>query len=164
MPFGSSSNLENVFILGNFGVKLCGNIATITTLPEKIGYGDLTHQGFPFYGGNVTYKIPVDVENNIIKVSASDYRGALISAKLDGKEIGKIVYPPYCVYAKDIENGSHNLELTIFTHRYNTFGPVHLVNLKESWHGPDAWRSRKANWSYEYVLRPIGILKAPVVE
>ena len=164
LPFGSSSNLENVFVLGDFGVNLCGNMATITELPEKIGYGDLVHQGFPFYGGNVTYKIPVEVANNTLKVCTSDYRGAVISAKLDGEEIGKIVYPPYCVYAKDIENGSHILELTLYMHRYNTFGPIHLVNEKESWHGPDAWRSSKANWSYEYVLRKIGILKAPVVE
>ena len=164
LPFGSSSNLENVFVLGKFGVNLCGNMATITELPEKIGYGDLVHQGFPFYGGNVTYKIPVEVANNTLKVCTSDYRGAVISAKLDGEEVGKIVYPPYCVYAKDIENGSHILELTLYMHRYNTFGPIHLVNEKESWHGPDAWRSSKANWSYEYVLRKIGILKAPVVE
>ena len=146
LPFGSSSNLENVFVLGKFGVNLCGNMATITELPEKIGYGALVHQGFPFYGGNVTYKIPVEVANNTLNICASDYRGAVISAKLDGEEIGKIVYPPYCVYAKDIENGSHILELTLYTHRYNTFGPIHLVNEKESWHGPDAWRCSKANW------------------
>ena len=88
LPFGSSSNLENVFVLGKFGVNLCGNMATITELPEKIGYGDLVHQGFPFYGGNVTYKIPVEVANNTLNICASDYRGAVISAKLDGEEIG----------------------------------------------------------------------------
>ena len=164
LPFGGSSNLENVFVLGKFGVKLCGNQPVITELPEKIGYGDLVHQGFPFYGGNVTYKIPVDVKNNVLKVCASDYRGALINVNIDGNEAGKIVYPPYCVYAEDITNGEHLLELTLFTHRYNTFGPVHLVDVKESWHGPDAWRSTKANWSYEYVLRKTGLFKAPVVE
>ncbi len=164
LPFGDSANLENVFILGKFGVKLQGRIPTLTTLPEKISFGDITQKGFPFYGGNITYKIPVEVTNNALKVCASDYRGALIGATLDGKEIGKIVYPPYCVYEKDVENGAHLLELTLFTHRYNTFGPIHLVNEKESWHGPDAWRSSGVNWSYEYVLRKAGILKAPVTE
>ena len=38
-----------------------------------------------------------------------------------------------------------------------------LVNEKESWHGPGAWRSTGINWSYEYVLRKTGILKAPVI-
>jgi hypothetical protein len=164
LPFGDSANLENVFILGKFGVKLQGRYATIINLPEKISFGDITQKALPFYGGNITYKIPVEVTDNILKVCASDYRGALIGATLDGKEIGKIVYPPYCVYETDIENGAHLLELTLFTHRYNTFGPIHLVNEKESWHGPGAWRSTGVNWSYEYVLRKTGILKAPVTE
>ena len=164
LPFGDSANLESVFILGKFGVEITGTSAKIVKLPEKLSFGDIVHKGFPFYGGNITYKIPVDVTNNTLKVCASDYRGALIDAKLDGKEIGKIVYPPYCVYADDVENGSHLLELTLFTHRYNTFGPIHLVNEKESWHGPQAWRSSEENWSYEYVLRKTGILKAPVTE
>lgn len=163
LPFGDSANLENVFILGKFGVKLQGRIPTLTTLPEKISFGDITQNGFPFYGGNITYKIPVEVTNNTLKVCASDYRGALISVKLDGNETGKIIYPPYCVFADGIEKGAHTLELTLFTHRYNTFGPVHLVNEKESWHGPDAWRTKGANWSYEYKLRQIGIMKAPVM-
>lgn len=164
LPFGDSANLENVFILGNFGVKLCGRKGVVIALPQKIGYGDLVHMGFPFYGGNITYKIPVEVTDNSLKICASDYRGALICAKLDSEDIGKIIYPPYCLYAKGVGNGKKTLELTLNTHRYNTFGPVHLVNEKESWHGPNAWRSTKANWSYEYVLRKTGILKAPVVE
>ncbi len=163
-PFGESSNLESVFVLGKFGVNLSGTKATITALPEKIGFGDITSQGFPFYGGNITYKMDVEVKNNQFKVVASDFMGALVSARLDGKEIGKIVYPPYLASTKDVENGKHTLELTLYGHRYNTFGPVHLVDEKESWHGPDAWRSTGFNWSYEYVLRKIGLFKAPVTE
>ena len=163
LPFGESANLENIFVLGKFGVKLCGAEASITALPKKIGFGDITSQGFPFYGGNVTYKIPVEVKGDNIKIIASDYRGALIGVKLDDNDLGKIVYPPYYIKAA-ADKGTHLLELTLYTHRYNTFGPIHLVNVKESWHGPDAWRSRNNNWSYEYVLRPVGIMKAPVVE
>ncbi len=163
-PFGESANLESVFILGKFGVNLSGTKATITALPEKIGFGDITSQGFPFYGGNITYKMDVEVKNNQFKVVASDFMGALVCAKLDGKEIGKIAYPPYLASAQNVENGKHTLELTLYGHRYNTFGPVHLVNEKESWHGPNAWRSTGFNWSYEYVLRKIGLFRAPVTE
>ncbi len=161
--FGESANLESVFISGEFGVKLQGYNATITALPEKIGFGTIQEQGFPFYGGNITYKMPVEVKNNTLNICASDYIGALLSAKLDGKEIGKIAYPPCIAKAQDVENGNHLLEVTLFGNRYNTFGPVHLVNEKESWHGPGAWRSWGNNWSYEYVLRKTGILKAPTV-
>ena len=160
-PFGESANLETVFILGKFGVNLRGTEKTITALPKKIGFGDITSQGFPFYGANITYKVPVNVQNGSLKVIASDYRGAVIKASLDGKEMGTIIYPPYFLKAENVENGNHILSLTLSSHRYNTFGPLHLVDATESWHGPGAWRSRNHNWSYEYVLRPVGILKAP---
>ena len=55
------------------------------------------------------------------------------------------------------------IAIELYIHRYNTFGPLHLVDEHESWHGPGAWRSEGANWSYEYVLRRTGILTAPVV-
>ena len=160
-PFGESANLETVFVLGKFGVNLRGTEKTITALPKKIGFGDITAQGFPFYGANITYKVPVNVQNGSLKVIASDYRGAIIKASLDGKEMGTIIYPPYFLKAENVENGNHILSLTLSSHRYNTFGPLHLVDATESWHGPGAWRSRHNNWSYEYVLRPVGILKAP---
>ena len=57
LPFGETANLENVFILGNFGVKLAGSVAVITTLPEKLSFGALQSQGLPFYSGAVTYKL-----------------------------------------------------------------------------------------------------------
>ncbi len=161
--FGESANLENVFILGKFGVKVQGYIATITKLPDKIAFGSIQKQGFPFYSGNFTYKLPVTVKNNTLSVCASDYIGTLIGVKLDGKEIGKIVYPPYTIKADNIENGNHVLEITLFGHRYNSFGAVHLANETASWHGPDAWRSRGNHWTYEYRLRKTGILKAPIL-
>ena len=163
-PFGESASLESIFILGKFGVRVNGTQAVITALPEKIGFGDITVQGFPFYGGNITYKMPVEVKNKALNVVASDFMGTLIDVALDGESIGKVAYPPYLAQARDIENGNHSLELTLYGHRYNTFGPVHLVNEKESWHGPGAWRSTGFNWSYEYVLRKIGLMKAPVIE
>lgn len=163
-PFGESANLETVFILGKFGVNLRGTEKTITALPKKIGFGDITAQGFPFYGANITYKVPVNVENNTLKVIASDYRGAVIKVALDDKDIGNIIYPPYFLKAENVENGEHILKLTLSSHRYNTFGPLHLVDATESWHGPGAWRSRHHNWSYEYIFRPVGILKAPATE
>ncbi len=163
-PFGESHNLESVFILGKFGVRLNGTEKTIIPMPEKIGFGNIVTQGFPFYGGNITYKMPVEVTDNKLEIIASDYIGTLIDVKLDGKDLGKIIYPPYYIKADNICNGKHIAEVTLLGNRYNTFGPVHLVDEKESWHGPDAWRSENNNWSYEYVLRKIGILKAPIIK
>ena len=162
-PFGKTSDIENMFILGDFGVKLTGNHAAITTLPEKIGFGDLTAQGFPFYGGAVTYKCKAVAKDGRLTIRANWYRGAVISVAVDGIERGDIVYPPYLLTVDGLADGEHEVDLTLYIHRYNTFGPIHLVDEKESWHGPGAWRSDGSRWTYEYSLRRTGILSAPAV-
>lgn len=164
LPFGETANLENVFILGNFGVRVTGSFATVCALPEKLTFGSLLTQGLPFYGGAVTYKMPVKTENEDMIITAGDYMGALIEVAVDGKKAGDIIYPPYTLKVKGVGAGEHTVELTEYLHRYNSFGPLHLVNVNESWHGPGAWRSQGSNWSYEYVLRTTGILKAPGIK
>ena len=162
-PFGASTNLENVFILGDFGVQVTGEAAKLVPLPEKLHFGDLTRQGLPFYGGEVRYIFSANAQNGSMTVRASDYLGALIKVKVDGKPAGRIIYPPYELTLDGLADGRHEVELTLFLHRYNTFGPLHLVNEQESWHGPGAWRSRDENWSCQYVLRRTGILKSPEI-
>ncbi len=161
LPFGETANLENVFILGKFGVRICGANAIVTALPEKLAFGSLLTQGLPFYSGAVTYKMKATAEKDTLTVTASNYLGALIEVSVDNKEAGHIIYPPYTLEIKDVEKGEHDVDVKIYLHRYNSFGPIHLVNVKESWHGPGAWRSDGINWNYEYVLRDIGIMKTP---
>lgn len=164
LPFGKTANLENVFVLGDFGVRLSGSVSVITELPEKISFGSLQSQVFPFYSGAVTYKLRTIAKGGSINVTASDYVGALIEVSVDGEFKGDIIYPPYTLEISDISDGEHEIALKLYTHRYNSFGPIHLVNRNQRWHGPDAWRSKGTNWSYEYVLSTTGILKAPGVE
>ncbi len=164
LPFGETANIENVFILGKFGVRVAGATAVITALPEKLTFGSLLSQGLPFYGGAVTYKMKAVTEGDDLTVTASDYMGALITVKVDEKAAGNIIYPPYTLEVKGVGKGEHQVEITEYLHRYNSFGALHLVNLKEPWHGPGAWRSEGNNWSYEYILRTTGILKTPGIK
>ena len=53
--------------------------------------------------------------------------------------------------------------MKLYTNRRNAFGTVHLYERKCHWIGPDAWRTRESKWSYEYVLRDIGVESAPVI-
>ena len=164
LPFGETANLENVFILGNFGVKLAGSVAVTTTLPEKLSFGALQSQGLPFYSGAVTYKLKTIAQNGAITVNASNYMGTLIEVSVDGEIKGNIIYPPYTLQIDGVSNGEHEVALKLYTHRYNSFGPLHLVNKKHRWHGPAAWRSEGINWSYEYILKTTGILKTPWIK
>lgn len=164
LPFGETANLENVFILGSFGVSVTGSVAVMTALPEKLAFGSLLNQGLPFYSGAVTYKMKAKSENDKLTVTASDYMGTLIEVSIDGEAKGDIIYPPYTLEIEDVSNGEHEIGLKLYTHRYNSFGPLHIVNVNEKWHGPGVWRTEGINWSYEYVLRTTGILKTPCIK
>lgn len=161
LPIGERTNTEWCYILGNFGVNVVGRAKTITALPEKLGFGSIVSQGLPFYGGNITYHL--EAQGTDLRVEATRYKGALISVSVDGEEKGKIVYPPYTLDISGLADGEHKVDITLFGNRYNAFGPVHLTDVKHSWHGPGAWRSDEEEWSYEYVLRDVGILARPII-
>lgn len=163
LPLGERTNTENVFVLGKFGVKTLGACAKIIALPKNIYFGELQSQGFPFYGGNIKYRFKASSKGGNLYIKSNNYRGALISVSVDGREIGDIIYPPYIVKADNLKDGVHDIEITLYTHRYNCFGPIHLADTTWSWHGPGAWRSTGNDWCYEYVLRRTGIIAAPVI-
>lgn len=163
VPFGTRTNTEWCYILGNFGVEVNGRNKKLIALPEKLAFGSILNQGLPFYGGNITYHLEAE-SNGALQIEATNYKGTLISVAVDGEEKGKIVYPPYILLADGLKPGSHKIDITLFGNRYNAFGPVHLCNDKESWHGPGAWRSSGCAWCYEYVLRNIGILNSPIIK
>ena len=165
-PLAPRTYNENCFLLGDFNVKLEGLESTIVAPTKEIGFGNVTSQGMPFYGGNIKYYIDVDVPEDGcgLKIHSSFYRGALISAALDGECVGKIVYNPYTVIAKDVKKGKHTVELTLFGNRHNSFGALHNCDRKLLWFGPGAWYAEGDAFSYEYQIKEMGILASPVIE
>lgn len=162
-PLGKRTSLENYFLLGDFGVHVDGCEASVTAMPERIGFGKITEKGLPFYGAAVTYKIPFEVKDCDLSVSVQRYEGALISAKIDGKETGKIVFAPYRLDLSDVTAGKHELELTLYTSRVNCFGALHAFG-DISWKGPSWWYTKGKDFAYEYQLFGNGILKSPIFE
>ena len=163
IPYHSKVNVENLFLLGEFCVEVSGRRQVLTKGKKTASYTDLTRQGFPFYGGNVTYLIPFDSDGGVVKVSATMFRAPVLKAAVDGKEVGHIAYAPYELNLGVLPAGAHMLELTVFGNRVNTFGTLHNCNQKEEWFGPNSWRTEGDEWAYEYQLRATGLLKAPVL-
>ena len=160
VPISARISMENLFLLGDFGIETLGEHTKITELPSVLTFDALRKQGMPFYGANITYKIPFVCDAGDLTVVADYYIGALISARLDGIEIGKIVSPPYKLQIENVKRGEHLLELTLYGTRGNTFGALHLTTPK-NWKGPDMWYSGNNMWSYEYCLHDMGIMKKP---
>jgi len=164
-PFTPRTCLEWVYLLGNFRVKLSGRLAMLEPVQEeKAGYASLTEQGIPFYGGNASYVFDIETHGGALRLRVPQWRGALIAASIDGQDMGRIAFPPYSIETSPLPAGMHQICLKLFGTRANTFGPLHLADEKETWIGPGAWCSSGDAWTYEYRLKPFGILSSSQVE
>ncbi len=163
IPYNKKRNVEAMYLLGDFGVSVFGSRTILQKRQEKLLFGDITRQGFPFYGGNITYSIPVVLPKGEVEIQVSRFRSPLLKAEWDGEEKGNIALSPYRINIGRADAGEHRLGITSYGNRVNTFGAVHNCNEVERWFGPNAWRSIGAEWSYEYYINETGILKAPEI-
>jgi hypothetical protein len=163
-PISKRVSLENMFILGDFGVRVDGAVAEIVEPTDEIAFGSITGQGMPFYGAGVTYYLPVTLDKAAdLELRASLYSGAVMEIALDGEVKGKIAYAPFGINLKDVAPGEHTVAITLYATRANTFGALHDC-INREWQGPGMYYSEGDEWSYEYNLSPVGILKSPVIE
>lgn len=162
LDFRQDMNLEALYLLGDFGVRLDGTQKTLTALPEKLAIGDLAGQGLPFYSGAVTYRVPVSLQ------ASSGQKAFLVTPKFEGacvKTAGEkiIPWPPYetDVTAQIKQGGELPVEVVLT--RRNTFGPLHQVPVRVGGYGPGNWVTEGKGWSQEYQLYPAGLLEAPAI-
>lgn len=164
VPYGRKTNLEWCYLLGNFGVDLEGERARIIKEPKQIGFGDITSQGFPFYGGNISYTLQVSAQAGRWMLKVPQYVGALLVVTLDGRRMGQIIGEPYSIDLGMVSNRIHEIQITCFGTRFNTFGQLHNSNRFEAYFGPKSWRSTNEQYSYIYQIKSAGILIEPFLE
>ena len=163
VPFGERIGVEWCYLLGDFGVEAIGRHTSIVAAPETLAFGNIAVQGLPFYGGNLTYHIPVETTGGEITVRSSRYRGAMLEVRLDGGKEIPVIYPPYKAVLGAPEAGKHTVDITLYGHRRNGFGPIHMSDTKDTWIGPKAWRTDGECWTYDYMVCEEGVLNTPVI-
>jgi len=162
IPFGERTAVEWCYLLGDFGVQVQGTQKTIIQRPARLGFGDWTRQGLPFYAGNVTYHMPIQGDGRNMSVAVTHFRVPVVKVGLDGQDVGVVAYAPYRVDLGPV-TGEHRLDITAYGNRANTFGALHNADEKEGWFGPDVWRRTGDAWCDEYHLWVTGVLVAPKV-
>lgn len=165
LPLSPRSYTEAYYLLGDFNVRLEGCDKTLIPKTDKIGFGSIGAQGLPFYCGNITYvcEFDVDDDDSTVQFHANYYRGALISVKLDGVDAGKIVTAPYNVNVKGVKKGHHVAEITLYGNRYNCFAALHCSRTDTDQIYPAFWFTKDDAFSYNYQLKPLGIMTSPKV-
>ncbi len=166
MPFGLRTDLENCFLLGEFGTVCRGSSTYITHKEDRLYFGNVVNQGLAFYGGNIEYHTEFALEEDCdVEFEISYYRGALIKVFVDGIDRGNIAFAPFKLRVNELTAGTHKVKFVLYGNRYNTFSALHTLyaDKKRVYLGPDYWRSEGVGWAYEYQNRPMGILKTPIL-
>lgn len=162
LDFGYSTQLEAYYLLGDFGVRCIGRNICITKMPKKLFFDDISKQGLPFYGGNVSYKFKYAGEGEKT-LQIQRFSGTAISVDVDGKRIsGMLAFPPNRLELGTLDKGVHDISITLYGNRMNTFGQLHNTILKPSYTDPGMWRPRGRFYTPEYMLRSYGIYTTPV--
>lgn len=149
--YRENSNLEAIYLLGDFGVQLAGAVRKIVSRIGKLALGDICPQGLPFYSGKITYKVPLP--EGAKRLRLPEFGGAC--AKVNGQILG---WDPFEADVSDC-NGAVNVKI-ILTRR-NTFGPLHDSVRNRPWNSPDHWLTEGEEFSPAPCLIPAGLLAKP---
>lgn len=163
LPFGRRTNVEWCYLLGDFGVQVCGREARLIPPPRTLGFDSIVHQGLPFYGGSLQYRFRFASEGGRLTLRVPHFRCAVIRAALDGKDRGRIAFPPYTLDLGKAKAGEHELMLTLFIPRTNAFNAVHFYDRNVQGRSANSWRSSGDRWRYEYDLYPEGLFSPPQI-
>lgn len=159
------NNVEWSYLLGDFGVEINGREAKLVAAPKQLAIGDWSKQGLAFYSGNVTYHFTFEGQDQEMAVEVANFKGPLTAVSLDGKPAGRIAFAPWRLELGRVDKGPHKLDITVFGNRINEFGPVHNTKTpKGYWAGSGSWYTSGDKWSYDYQLKPLGLIAEPVLK
>lgn len=160
VPLTRRTNLEAMYVLGAFGVRIGGTRLTLTEPPARLALDDLTRQGLPFYTGSVRYRfhIHLDRAREDLWLHIPHMACPVAAVSVDGRLAGRIAWQPQRVRLPALEAGGHELEILACGSRYNGFGTLHNANPQYKWYGPDAFRTVGDEWTDNYLVRPSYLL------
>ena len=142
--FTGRQDLEAIYILGAFGVF--GGI--IDKQPDRIRLGDITGQGFPHYGGTVTYSFPGKVADRSM-LHLPDLGGGA-ALRVNGR---LLAWAPYRVAVEPCDA----VEIELILTGRNTFGPLHQLPARTSGCGPRNFLTTGEHWTDDMVTLPCGL-------
>ena len=138
-PFDVKMELENIFLLGRFGVEAGGKGFRLSAV-RSAGLGSWRAQGYPFYGESMTYETTVvaPAGTKQMRVELPEWSGSVAEVLLDGKRAGLIAWQPFRAEFAAAP-GRHALAVKVVATPRNTFGPFHNPSKPRMRAWPAAW-------------------------
>lgn len=155
--YSENSNLEAIYLMGDFGVRLKDEQRILGKLPAKLEIGSIVSQGFPFYSGKITYQIPAmrpDSKDRLL-LQCDGFAGSCIVVEGNSQH-RTIAWKPYQADVTDLlEEG--NLQVTTVLTRRNTFGPLYQIPARSVAYGPANFETTGEHFSAHCVLLEAGL-------
>lgn len=152
--FGVSAEIEPVYLVGDFGVRLQGHTGTaMVDEPTELRDGSWVQQGYPFYAGAMRYRTRFSVEADSARHFLRLVRpsGTLFRVEVDGRPAGAMLWRPHVLELPDLAPGEHELTVEVVASVQNLFGPLHEREGEDNhWTGPNAFEIEAFlfdNWS-----------------
>lgn len=163
--FMRTTNLEALYLVGDFGVRIDGRRRTLVSRPERIDFERLEKADLPFYTGEVTYILTPDKYESIGNIEAGErvilspegFTGSLVRVCAEGTGEQRLCWDPYEADVTEAVRNREDIYVSVVGTRRNLFGPLHLVPAIQSAYGPAHFVTEGKSWSDDYVLIDSGL-------
>ena len=160
LPYMSSTELENIFVIGDFGVSVDRRIIFE---PSVLAIGDWGLQGYFHYHAGMKYKYKLEkvpeMGSDII-LDLGKYSDVVTIVRINGHET---IVPWKAKNRVQIglvlKEGINDIEIEVMGAPRNMFGPLHLANSREKWTGSAAFHPERSLYTKEYITYPWGLME-----
>ncbi len=156
--------IEDIYLIGDFGVDVSGKLARLCDEPEQVPeIDDLRRWGYPFYSGRIRIEGRVEAvseragERDEAYLEFDELGAVVAEFELDGEPAGLALWPRYRVpVGRFLRKRPAKLAITLISSLRNLLGPRHWQADEFTGVSPLSFRDRNG-WTDSYVGIPLGI-------
>ncbi|MBQ3507071.1 MAG: hypothetical protein IJA91_00860, partial [Clostridia bacterium] len=166
VTFMRTTNIEALYLVGIFGVKVDGKKRTLVATPGLMGCDNYAAYDMPFFTGNLTYALTKEDYENILGDAAKDADRIVLTPKeftggcVKVRAAGKTTVLGWDPYEADVTEAYRNglpISVTVEGVRTNVFGPLHEVSKPAGACGPGNFVTGGDQWTDDYSLLRSGL-------
>lgn len=165
VTFLRTTNIEALYLVGDFGVRLDGRKRTLVPAPAKMGCGNYAAFDMPFFTGNLTFELMPEaylpllgdfVAADRIVLTPEAFTGACVKVS-DADKTAVLGWEPYEADVTQAVRRRLPICVTVEGTRTNVFGPLHELPKPAGACGPGNFLTEGEQWTDDYSLLDSGL-------
>ena len=166
VTFMSTTNVEALYLVGDFGVQIDGRKRTLVAAPTRMGCDNYAAYRMPFFTGGLTFELMPEVYQDLLGDAAKDADRIALTPKewtggcvkvTCGDKTTVLGWDPYEADITDAYRQGLPILVTVVGTRVNVFGPLHQIPKPAPSCGPNSFVSKGKHWTDDYSLLQSGL-------